>query len=270
MNTGGEAAEQIVRMSLNGVEVAAKITGVGAKNLAVLLYTLLSQQKKTKGKMRLAAMLRSGKELKVFSVNDSDLKTFAQEAKQYGILYCALRDRNGSPDGMTDIMVRAEDASKINRIVERFKLATVEAATVQADVKNSKADKTHVAQEKDIPEKSIKAKLQDEIADKPIQKEQGQPVNPTAAKTEKSPPSEPISKQPRKSVEGTTRSKERSSSERPSVREELKEIAASSNSKKTNMPQREDNNRSNKQSAKSDNQVHAGNTPNKAAKAKER
>ena len=34
MNTGGEAAEQIVRMSLEGFEVAAKITGAGAKNIA--------------------------------------------------------------------------------------------------------------------------------------------------------------------------------------------------------------------------------------------
>lgn len=33
MNTGGEAAEQIVRMSLEGFEVAAKITGAGAKIL---------------------------------------------------------------------------------------------------------------------------------------------------------------------------------------------------------------------------------------------
>lgn len=31
MNTGGEAAEQIVRMSLEGFEVAAKITGAGEK-----------------------------------------------------------------------------------------------------------------------------------------------------------------------------------------------------------------------------------------------
>lgn len=34
MNPAGDAAEQIVRMSLNGVEVAAKITGAGAKHLA--------------------------------------------------------------------------------------------------------------------------------------------------------------------------------------------------------------------------------------------
>ena len=48
MNTGGEAAEQIVRMSLEGFEVAAKITGAGAKNIAILLYSILKEEKKTK------------------------------------------------------------------------------------------------------------------------------------------------------------------------------------------------------------------------------
>ena len=45
MNTGGEAAEQIVRMSLEGFEVAAKITGAGAKNIAILLYSILKEEK---------------------------------------------------------------------------------------------------------------------------------------------------------------------------------------------------------------------------------
>ena len=53
MNTSGDAAEQIVRMSLEGFEVAAKITGAGAKNIAVLLYAILKEEKKTKGKARL-------------------------------------------------------------------------------------------------------------------------------------------------------------------------------------------------------------------------
>lgn len=81
MNTGGEAAEQIVRMSLEGFEVAAKITGAGAKNIAILLYSILKEEKKTKGKARLTSMLRSGKELKVFTVKSDDLKKFTQEAK---------------------------------------------------------------------------------------------------------------------------------------------------------------------------------------------
>ena len=115
MNYSGDAAEQVVRMSLNGVEVAAKISGKAAERLAVLLYAVLRDQKKTRGKTRLTNMLRSGKELKVFAVKDSELQKFCEEAKKYGVLYCVLKDKTDT-DGHTDVFVRAEDASKINRI----------------------------------------------------------------------------------------------------------------------------------------------------------
>ena len=73
MNTGGDAAEQVVRLSLEGFEVAAKLTGTAAKELAVLLVSVLKQEHKTKGKARLTNMLKSGKELKVFSIPNKDL-----------------------------------------------------------------------------------------------------------------------------------------------------------------------------------------------------
>ena len=46
MSYSGDAAEQVVRMSLEGAEVAAKITGAGAKQVAVLLYAILREQKR--------------------------------------------------------------------------------------------------------------------------------------------------------------------------------------------------------------------------------
>ena len=76
MNNSGEAAEQVVRMYLEGVEVVAKLTGSGAKNVAALLMSVLKQEHKTKGKARLTSMLKSGKPLKVFSIPQKDLKTF--------------------------------------------------------------------------------------------------------------------------------------------------------------------------------------------------
>ena len=130
MSYSGEA-EQVVRISLNGAEVAAKLTGAAAKNIAVMLYAVLKDQHRTKGKMRLSHMLRSGKELKVFAVKDGDLKKFCEAAKKYGVLYCVLKDKNAK-DGISDVMVRAEDASKINRIMERFRLSTVDRASVKA------------------------------------------------------------------------------------------------------------------------------------------
>lgn len=101
MNYSGEAAEQVVRMSLNGVEVAAKISGKAAERLAVLLYAVLRDQKKTRGKIRLTNMLKSGKELKVFAIKDNELEKFCDEAKKYGVLYCVLKDTNAD-DGLTD------------------------------------------------------------------------------------------------------------------------------------------------------------------------
>lgn len=48
MYSSGDAAEQVVRMSLEGAEFALKISGSAAKNLAAALYTVLKDQKKTK------------------------------------------------------------------------------------------------------------------------------------------------------------------------------------------------------------------------------
>ena len=85
MNTSSESAEQLVRMYIQGVEVAAKLTGSGAKHIAVLLCAILKDQKQTKGKTTLTNMLRTNKELKIFSIKKSDLKKFTEESKRYGV-----------------------------------------------------------------------------------------------------------------------------------------------------------------------------------------
>lgn len=190
MSYSDDAAEQVVRMSLQGAEVAAKITGEGAKHIAVLIYAILKEQNKTKGQVRLTNMLKSGKELKVFAVKDEDLKRFCTEAKKYGVLYCVLKDKNAT-DGITDIMVRAEDASKINRIFERFQLATVDIGSIQKEIQQEQAkDKIVLEEEK----------------------------SPFQAKTEKSRPSEPISTIKKQADKGISTEK------RPSVRDELRKI----------------------------------------------
>ena len=134
MDNGGQTADQVVRMTLQGIEVAAKVSmKVGeetSKTLAATLYAILTDKKKVKGKTRLNSLLRSGKELKVYALCNEDLKTFCKEAKRYGVLYCVLKEK-GSSDGICDIMVRAEDASKISRIVDKFELATVDSKQIQ-------------------------------------------------------------------------------------------------------------------------------------------
>lgn len=229
MNNSGDAAEQVVRFSLEGTEVALKLTGSAAKNVAAAIYAVLKNRDKNKikGHQRLTGMLKSGKELKVFTVSEEHLKQFAREAKRYGVVYCALRGKEKSADGMVDVMVRAEDASKINRIVERFKLSTVDAASIKSEIEKSREERTGgeaaapAPPEQAQPEKSQEDRLLDEMLGAPAQREEA-PATPSAARTDKSLPSEPTSKKPSRTAEGTAKPAE----ERPSVRQELREIKA--------------------------------------------
>ena len=176
MNQSSDAAEQIIRMSLEGFEVSAKIVGSGAKELAVLIYTVMKNKEQTSGKAKLSNMLKSGKPLTVFSISKDNLKKFQDEAKRYGILYCALVDKKSkSPDGLVDIIVRKEDAGRINRIIDRFNLASYNKADIVSEI-----EKTRNAKSK--------------------KKQKDTKSNPHLAKTEKSPRSEPISEMPKSST----------------------------------------------------------------------
>ena len=60
-----DAAEAVVKMSLETGEVALRIVGTGAEKLAVLLYTMAKDKKMSKGKTTLNNMLRSGSPLQI-------------------------------------------------------------------------------------------------------------------------------------------------------------------------------------------------------------
>ncbi|MGN1270243.1 MAG: PcfB family protein [Clostridia bacterium] len=219
MSVNGDVSEQVVRLSLEGFEVLAKLTGSGAKNVAAMIYTIMKDKKQTKGKTKLNNMLRAGKPLKIFTIKKEDLKTFAKEAKNYGISYCALVDKNNKElDGMVDIMVKEEDASRINRIVERFKLTTVDTTRIETEVTKSIENREAQKKEKGVQEKSKEEQLEDILAQKPIQKEQISQENFQVAKTEKNPLSEP-SLTTSKMQEGVSKG-----IKKPSVKKELAEL----------------------------------------------
>ncbi|HIV42376.1 MAG TPA: DUF3801 domain-containing protein [Candidatus Mediterraneibacter guildfordensis] len=165
-------------------------------------------------------------------------------------------------DGMVDVVVKEEDAPRINRIVERFKFASVtEAAQIRTEIEKSREEKSHrksreassgktrpdtgkpkqkeeppqdqkamsgktpAAPQQERPEKSQEDRLMDELFGEPVKKE-GKQQNPSLAKTEKSRLSEPISVRPDKTAEGTSKLYAPSVPKKPSVRKELKEIQA--------------------------------------------
>lgn len=213
MNTS-ESADELVKIYLEGVETVLRISGTGAKNIAMALIAMSKERTQTKGKTRLTNMLKSGKPLDIFTIKAEDLKKFSQEAKKYGILYCALANkRNNKIDGMVDIMVREEDGAKLNRISERFNFKDV--ATIKEEYEKSKQDKANINVEE--KPKSTDEQFIDDIMPKDKEKQKDIPSN-NSKETEKKNLSE---------ISSDTKSEgkvESSKEEKPSVRKELKEI----------------------------------------------
>lgn len=267
MNTGGDAAEQIVRLSLEGFEVAAKLTGSAAKNIAILLVAALKQEQKTKGKARLTNMIKSGKELKVFSIPNKDLKKFTEQAKRYGVLYCVLRDKYSKDENApVDIIARAEDASKIQRICDRFQLGgTVDKATIVADAEKSVADREAVA--KEVPTKTKGEMIVEEAVGKPIQKDGAANENPTVAKTDKS----PLSRQSLGDADmRTDKGVAKPAEKKPSVKEKLERIKAQTAKQKEAERTAPEKPKDNRQSQSKNNQTVHQQPKKKKSKSKAR
>lgn len=209
MNTS-ESADELVKIYLEGMETILKISGTGAKNIAMALIAMSKERTQTKGKTRLTNMLKSGKALDIFTIKAEDLKKFSQEAKKYGILYCALANKkNNKIDGMVDIMVREEDGAKLNRISERFKFEDV--ATIKKEFEKSKQD---ISTEK---AKSENEQFIDDIMPKDEEKQNEIPSNTTKETEEKNQSENSLNTKLKDKVENFKENKK-------SVKQELKEI----------------------------------------------
>lgn len=89
------------------------------KNLAAIALALARDNPKVRGRTRLSRLLRDGKELKVFPIQAGDLAEFKRQAKHYGVLFSAIKDKSSEGE-LIDVLARAEDVSKLNRIFERM------------------------------------------------------------------------------------------------------------------------------------------------------
>lgn len=258
-----EAAEQIVKFSIEGIEMALRLSGTGLERIAVMLYTMSKDNKMTKGKTTLNKMLKSGSPLQIFSIKASELEKFGKEAKKYGILYTALIDKKAPDnDGIVDIMVRSEDAAKINRVVERFKLAQIDNVSIRSEIEKDKIEEMlKDAKDRGVPI-ADEAKLANDILSKPIQKEENTNSNPEVAKTQ-SPLSEPVLENS-KGKDGVVKEK------KPSVRKLLNKLKEEVKNRDSNEDKVKENTKQKSNSKDTISKDKTSNTKIKKNKRKER
>lgn len=215
MNLGSDPADQIVRYSLEGTEVALKLSGLAAKNFALFVYAVLKDQKKTRGKTRLVRMLKEQRPFKFFQIPQEALREFAKEARTHGLLYVPIRNKRD--DGQIELVVFADDAAKVQRVLDNLNLDFVKAQAGEATVEQATPQpiQTERVQTKAGP-------VEFQTADEFNVPERGDSPNfPPGRESPGEPPTE-------KSPSGTSspgRNTSPSSGEtRPSVRKELRDI----------------------------------------------
>ena len=130
MNYGSDPADQVVRFTLEGTEVALKLSGLAAKNFALFAYAVLKDQKKTRGKTRLVRMLKEQRPLKFFKVPEEAIRDFAREARNHGLLYVPIRNRLHHDE--LEMVVFADDAAKVQRVLDNLNLDFVRAQAGEA------------------------------------------------------------------------------------------------------------------------------------------
>ncbi len=140
-----QAADEVIRVAVRGAGLALRLAGRGAERMSRLLFSALSEKNRSRGRTRLINLLRSGRELKVLTVKDTDLTLFLRAAKRYGVLFTALKDRQ-LDDGVTDILIKAEDMLRVKRMTERYGIGEAEHSEITE--KQSEGKKALAAQEK--------------------------------------------------------------------------------------------------------------------------
>ena len=215
MNLGSDPADQIVRYSLAGTEVALKLSGLAAKNFALFVYAVLKDQKKTRGKTRLVRMLKEQRPFKFFQNPQEALREFAKEARAHGLLYVPIRNKRD--DGQIELVVFADDAAKVQRVLDNLNLDFVKAQAGEATVEQAapQPSQTERVQTETGP---VEFQTADEFN---VPEREDGPNFPPGRESPGEPPTE-------KSLSGTSspgRKPSPSSGEtRPSVRKELREI----------------------------------------------
>jgi hypothetical protein len=191
MNFGGDAADQIVRYSMEGIDYSLRLSGTLAKNLAVFFAAVLKDQKKTYGKTRMVRMLKENRPLKFFTVPSDRLKEFAKEGKKRGLLYVVIRDRKNP--SQCEIMVFADDAAKVNRVMDKMNLDFLHSESGEAvqEVAREAEQSGQTVEVKtetvEMPEGEIQFELGDLEEDFGFEDSIAEPENFTEAQEEKNP-----------------------------------------------------------------------------------
>lgn len=120
MDVGGQAADELLKDSMQIAETAVKLAGTGLKNVAALLMALSKQDYKVVGQTSSKRLARDPTPAAVFHLKREDIPQFRRLAREHGVLYF-LAMKRGNENGIVNVVTNQKYVASINMVMEELR-----------------------------------------------------------------------------------------------------------------------------------------------------
>lgn len=127
--SGGDVSEQMVKVTLYGVEHTIKFLADMTPEVLALMKALLEKSTDPQiiaGKTRLVNLLKADPNLSSFTIKSSERKEFEKIADDLKIPFCSIKSR-ANPDEC-NILFHTESKARMNDVLEKFNYNVIDAS----------------------------------------------------------------------------------------------------------------------------------------------
>ena len=151
MEVSGEVADLLVKEGLEAAKIATELSAKGLVNAAALLAAMIKQNYKVVGKVGIERLMKENAESVIIPIKAVDFEKFQKIAKQFGVLYAAVKSEV-KENGVLHIISNVNYSAQLNAVMEAMDYAVPE---VKREDQASKKAKSRAPQEKSSDERGI-------------------------------------------------------------------------------------------------------------------
>lgn len=150
MEVSGEVADLLVKEGLEAARIATELSAKGLVHAAALLAAMVKQNYKVVGKVGIEKLIKENSaESVIIPIKAADYEKFQKIAKQFGVLYAAVKHES-KETGVMHIVSNMNYSAQLNAVMEAMDYAVPEAGKEE---KSAKKAKPRAPQEKSSEER---------------------------------------------------------------------------------------------------------------------
>ena len=150
MEVSGEVADLLVKEGLEAARIATELSAKSLVHAAALLAAMVKQNYKVVGKVGIEKLMKeTNAESVIIPIKAADYEKFQKIAKQFGVLYAAVKHES-KETGVMHIVSNMNYSAQLNAVMEAMDYAVPEAGKEE---KSAKKAKPRAPQEKSSEER---------------------------------------------------------------------------------------------------------------------